>query len=278
MPSLCLMPLEQSVYVLFSPKLVVPAPTVHHYIIPIDRGSLEAAGLSPVSDNSPNRLDSTRSTVFNFAFTPKTARTVPDSLVKTPDLTDKRMFLYGACVTEWCPGPEAYLPRTINLISTSPRLGSLRPPLGAVCEALLEEEERGQGCKSPSTANGVLHAPLFTDPATGKPFELPTWQPERRPVFTPYAARSIPTIDAAVGPLFQSLSPDTLRTLITAVILEKPVVLRSHSRSLMVVCAEAIRHLLFPFRLMVPYYPLVPIAELCTFWEDIKTQATTPSW
>lgn len=230
-----------------------------------------------MSDLSPSRINSTRSTIFNFGFAPKTTRTVPEHLVKTPDLTDKRIFLYGACVTEWIPGPEAYLPRTINLVTTAPRLGSLRPPLAALCEALLEEEEKGRGCLSPASANGVLNAPLFTDD-NGNPVALPVWEPERRPVFTPYPSRRIPTADAAVAPLFQSLSPDTIRTLVTAILLERPVVLRSQSRSLLLICAEAIRHLLYPFHLITPYHPLLPISELCNFWEDIKTQATTPTW
>jgi len=164
---------------------------------------------------------------------------------------------------------------------------------------MLEREEKGEdvgsssSCcsSSSSSSNGgggggehhsplgdILHPTLLNDSSTGKPVGLPVWQPERRPVFTPYPAKAIPTVDAGIAPLFQSLSPDTIRTLLTAVLLERPVILRSHSRSLMVVCAEAIRKLLFPFHLMTPYHPLLPLSELCSFWEDIKAEANAPSW
>jgi len=77
------------------------------------------------------------------------------------------------------------------------------------------------------------------------------------PVGHPRAWSSLP-----LRPLFECLSPDNVRTLLAAVLVERQVVFVSSQFSLLTVCAEAITSLLFPLCWSHVYVPVLPKALL----------------
>jgi hypothetical protein len=266
LPSVCLMPLEKSTFVLFSPKLVVPEPTVHHFVLSVPRKAKEPepAPLTPTSPRSPRLVSSPRSPVL----------TKEGHLAEPPDLTEEMIPLYGACSTDWMPHEEALLPRCVAVVTTEPRQSALRDALRTARQNLPPSPS------GPQTPGNQDPPPAPPVPLAGVTFPRPPprWGVESKARLTPYGARSdVPTLDASVLPLFQALSPETLTRLWTAVLLERPVVLKSQSRSLLLVCAEALRRLLYPFTWLTAYCPLLPVAEACKFWHAIRSQQDSQS-
>ncbi len=331
-PSLCLMPLERSTFVLFSPKLVVPDPTLHHFVLPVARKDIDPALLEAREAAPPTFLKSPRATIRSPS---------GDGEMDPPDLTaDDVVYLYGACLMEWAPaGDEVLLPRCLALVSTEPRVASLRMALLALREA---QGRPGVG-GSPITPDTPKKTPwqLEDEQTTGDKRRVTTlldkamfaasesrqedesvlyWQracassdSRARPtaLFSPTSAsmaaganpmlsptggmtmtlggpglslppplvRSLPQpVDASFLPLFHALSPETMLKAVTAVLLERPVIVKSASRSLTVLASEGLRRLIYPFAWLRCYQPLLPVGGICAFWDDIRRTAGGRTW
>ena len=95
----------------------------------------------------------------------------------------------------------------------------------------------------------------------------------------PPLVRSLPQhVDASFLPLFQALSPETLLKAVTAILLERPVILKSSCRSLTMLASEGLRRLIYPFAWLQPYQPLLPVGGICSFWDEIRTRAGGRTW
>lgn len=128
LPALCLMPLERSTFVLFSPKLLLPDPAFHHFVLPVARRAVDAR-LRPTSNTT------TTTPSCPFPKSPRVAVVSPrGEALEAPDLVaDDHVLLYGCTLVEWAPaGDEALLPRCLTLVSTEPRFESLRGALLAM--------------------------------------------------------------------------------------------------------------------------------------------------
>lgn len=95
----------------------------------------------------------------------------------------------------------------------------------------------------------------------------------------PPLAHALPQeIDVSFVPLFHALSPETLLQALTAVLLERPVVVQSASRTLTTLACEALRRLLHPFTWLRPFMPLLPVAGICAFWDETRRAGGGQSW
>ena len=363
-PSLCLMPLERSTFVLFSPKLVVPDPTLHHFVLPIARKDVEIKALVGGGAQDANKNNSSSSP---FLKSPRAAIRSPtgDGEVEPPDLTTDDVFhLYGACLIEWAPaGDEVLLPRCLALVSTEPRVASLRRAVLALRETLggpgvggspitpdtpkktpwqLEDEQQQQQQNQQHHAPALLDVDMFgrrkgeeevveeedeeeeEDPAAywsractkegGASTSMALFSPKAASANNAFGAtggflsptaggglsmtgasstNSIPTscslppplvqslpqhVDASFLPLFQALSPETLLKAFTATLLERPIIIKSSSRSLTMLASEGLRHLIYPFAWLQPYQPLLPVGGICNFWDSIRKNAGGTTW
>ena len=153
------MPLERSTFVLFSPKLVIPDPTFHHFVLPVPRRQV---------DTRLQQQQQHDAQAFPFPKSPRVAVVSPrGDAVEGPDLAaDDQVLLYGCSLVEWAPaGDEVLLPRCLTLVSTEPRFESLRAALLAM---------RG----AQAGAGGLPMTPVGSSPLTpGTPKKTP-WQVE----------------------------------------------------------------------------------------------------
>ena len=387
LPALCLMPLERSTFVLFSPKLLLPDPAFHHFVLPVARRAVDAR-------LRPGNATTTTTPSCLFPKSPRAAVVSPrGEALEAPDLVaDDHVLLYGCTLVEWAPaGDEALLPRCLTLVSTEPRFESLRgallamrgaqaavmpmTPQGsspltpgtpkktpwqledekqqrarkaeagagegpassmALLEAAVLDERRshagrpapaeaarywrraaqgyghaavaaftlggtgggdgaggvggggGSGLLSPTAGAGAAALPstmtgggggapaVATATGMGNSDNNPSSSTPRLP---PPLLRALPApVDASYVPLFRALSPETLLQALTAVLLERPVVVQSSSRTLAALACEALRRLVHPFAWLRPYMPLLPVAGVCAFWDEVKRSGGGQTW
>lgn len=366
-PSLCLMPLERSTFVLFSPKLVVPEATLHHFVLPIVRKDIETKAHVGEGAQDANKNSSSSSSSSPFLKSPRAAIRSPsgDGEVEPPDLTADDVFhLYGACLIEWAPaGDEVLLPRCLALVSTEPRVASLRRAVLALRKTLggpgvggspitpdtpkktpwqLEDEQQQQRQSKQHHTPALLDVDMFArrkgeeevmeeeevegeeDPAAywsracskegGASTSMALFSPKAASASNTFGATggflsptagggllmtdaastiSIPTscslppplvhslpqhVDASFLPLFQALSPETFLKAFTATLLERPIIMKSSSRSLTMLASEGLRRLIYPFAWLQPYQPLLPVGGICNFWDYIRKKAGGTTW
>lgn len=360
-PSLCLMPLERSTFVLFSPKLVVPEATLHHFVLPISRKDVDPELRRDIGSADGRDLASSlgNRSPSPFVASPRVAVRSPsgEGELAPPDLkADQSIDLYGACLMEWAPaGADVLLPRCVVLVSTEPRVASLRRAVVRMRESMgqpgvggspimpdtpkktpwqLEDEQlRQQSERVQTMLDTSLFAPARGERKTERPTDiqktdagdktdteesaaywLRAWKktgmaasastalfsPKRAPTtnsglsvpdpaatsssssscpLPPPLLTSLPLhVDASFFPLIQALSPEILLKAFTAVLLERPVVVKSSSRTLTMVACEGLRRLIYPFAWLLPYKPLLPVGGICSFWDDVKRGAGGRSW
>jgi len=81
-----------------------------------------------------------------------------------------------------------------------------------------------------------------------------------------------PSPDLPILNLFKALNPSSVLQIMLALTLEYPVVIHSSVRTLLVLVCEALKSLMFPLCWQHLYNPLLPSADIVSFWmELVKT-------
>ncbi|GJP36339.1 hypothetical protein CLOM_g20858 [Closterium sp. NIES-68] len=75
-------------------------------------------------------------------------------------------------------------------------------------------------------------------------------------------AFSLPFVQLSFHPLVRSLDMDNIILLVTAVLLEKRILLRASQYELLTLVAESVSHLIYPFKWAYPYTPVLPLNKL----------------
>ncbi|CAN0482437.1 unnamed protein product, partial [Laminaria digitata] len=75
-------------------------------------------------------------------------------------------------------------------------------------------------------------------------------------------------LDHPVEPLFQALSADNVLLALSALLCERPVLVTCSVRSLLSLAVSSLKALLHPLGWHHAYSPLLPAAELVSFWKS----------
>ncbi|CAI5510260.1 unnamed protein product [Closterium sp. Naga37s-1] len=73
---------------------------------------------------------------------------------------------------------------------------------------------------------------------------------------------TLPAVQLSFHPLVRSLDVDNIILLVTAVLLEKRILLRATQYELLTLVAESVSHLIYPFKWAYPYTPVLPLNKL----------------
>lgn len=156
--------------------------------------------------------------------------------------------VFGAALHIWCPhGSGCWMQKALAVVSTQPLWGAFRAFLCSL---------RASSCPERFIVNFVAEMPL-PPPGFVVTVALPGF-PDlaiHRP-----APNQLPLLDLPVKRMFQQLKPETVVSLVEALLVEQRIVL--HSTCLSIVCAfcEILVALIWPLRPAAVYVPLLPNA------------------
>lgn len=156
--------------------------------------------------------------------------------------------VFGAALHIWCPhGSGCWMQKALAVVSTQPLWGAFRAFLCSL---------RASSCPERFIVNFVAEMPL-PPPGFVVTVALPGF-PElaiHRP-----APNQLPLLDLPVKRMLQQLKPETVVSLVEALLVEQRIVL--HSTCLSIVCAfcEILVGLIWPLRPAAVYVPLLPNA------------------